>query len=162
MSKTTNRRRFRNYLIDRRYQLYYPGTWIVMVGLALMNFVVISLLTQGAAGGGDASSLTPLRWLSKANAALILLASAWMGFSSILHSHRIAGAMFSISRTLAKVLEGDSEAEVRLRKEDFSSDIAEQINDLIKLLRSYEAQSGGSATSEGTGGEAPADADGDQ
>lgn len=140
MSISAKNRR-RRLLIDRRYQLYYPVTWIGMVALALLNFVLLNLLISSPEARSE-SLLAVMRTVSKANAAAILLASGWMGFASILHSHRIAGAMYNISRTIQRVLEGDMDAEVRLRKEDFSTDVAGQINDLIALARGDRAETG--------------------
>jgi len=121
--------------------LYYPVTWIAMVALALVNFVLLNLLISSP-GPRSETLLAVMRIVSKANAAAILLASGWMGFASILHSHRIAGAMYNISRTIQRVLDGDLSAEVRLRKEDFSTDVADQINNLIALARRSRAPSG--------------------
>ena len=135
MADSPNKRSFKNFLIDKQYQLYYPCTWIVMVALALTNFVVINMLLKV-----EGPMLAALPVLAKVSAALILLTSVWMGFSSIRHSHRIAGAMYNISRTLAKVLAGDYQACVKLRKEDYPTDVADQINELIGLLRSREAE----------------------
>ena len=150
MSISAKNRR-RRLLIDRRYQLYYPVTWIGMVALALLNFVLLNLLISSPEARSE-SLLAVMRTVSKANAAAILLASGWMGFASILHSHRIAGAMYNISRTIQRVLEGEMDAEVRLRKEDFSTDVAGQINDLIALAREYRAKPG----------EVPAEGEGEQ
>ena len=127
-----NRRK--QVLIDKRYQLYYPITWILMVGFSLANFVCVNVLLSGSGAIGSESLEAALRIAAKVIAAVILLASAWMGFASVLHSHRIAGAMFNVSRTLGRVMDGDYTAEVRLRKEDFSAGLAEQINALIALV----------------------------
>lgn len=127
-----NRRK--QVLIDKRYQLYYPITWILMVGFSLANFVCVNVLLSGSEAIGNESLEAGMKIAAKVIAAVILLASAWLGFASVLHSHRIAGAMFNISRTLSRVLDGDDTAEVRLRKEDFSTTLAEQINALIGLV----------------------------
>ena len=127
--------RRKRFLIDKRYQLYYPITWIVMVALALVNFLIVHMLVV-AAGRPDGTELVAVAAIfAKSTSAIIMLTSVWMGFASILHSHRIAGAMFNINRTLQRVLEGDLDVKVRLRKEDFSTDVAEKINELIARLR---------------------------
>ncbi len=145
MPDKEERRRFKNFLIDKQYQLYYPGTWILMVAFALVNFVIVNLLVQTEVAELDRGFFAILQMVGRANAALILLAGAWMGFSSIRHSHRIAGAIFNINRTVERVLEGDEKAEVRLRKEDFSTEIAANINELIRRLRECEARAEGAS-----------------
>ena len=111
-----------------------------MVGLALVNFVAVNVLLVTPGSGKEDSLMGVVRMVAKVDAAALLLASAWMGFASIIHSHRIAGAMYSISRTLKQVLSGDGDIEVRLRKEDFSTDVAKRINALIALVDEYKGK----------------------
>ncbi len=135
MESKQERRRWKNFLVDKRYQLYYTGAWIFMIALALVNYVAVSLLIEDAAPRADRAFFAVLQIVSKANAILLIAAAGWLGWLSVLHSHRLAGAVFSINRTLARVLEGDESAEVRIRKGDFSSELADRTNQLIRRLR---------------------------
>ena len=132
--------RRRRFLIDKGYQLYYPLTWIAMVGLALVNFVMVNVLLVIRPPVQGDSLIGMVRIVAKVDAAVLLLASAWMGFASILHSHRIAGAIYNISRALKRVIAGDTDVEIRLRKEDFSTHVAQQINALIAQVEDYRGR----------------------
>ena len=56
-------------------------------------------------------------------------------FSAIRFSHRFAGPMIRVRRTLNQLAQGETPPKVVFRNNDFWSDIADDINEIAALLR---------------------------
>jgi methyl-accepting chemotaxis protein len=61
----------------------------------------------------------------------------FFGAISIFISHRIAGPLYRIKRSLSKVTQGDLSVVVKLRKWDDLKDLAEHVNILVDELRTF-------------------------
>ena len=56
---------------------------------------------------------------------------------TILISHRLAGPLFRIQRTIDEVVRGEDAEDIRLRKNDELKELAEKINELIGVIRKF-------------------------
>lgn len=65
-----------------------------------------------------------------ANNLMLMLVISFMG---IRFSHRIAGPIWNINRSLDLAAQGHLEREIRLRKQDFFHDTAEKMNRVLRL-----------------------------
>jgi signal transduction histidine kinase len=54
---------------------------------------------------------------------------------SIVISHRLAGPIFSMERTIDRIVHGEKVEFIRLRKNDELKGLAEKINELITLIK---------------------------
>lgn len=58
---------------------------------------------------------------------------------SIIFSHRIAGPVYRLERTLDMVIKGEDVGDIKLRKGDELQELAARINDLIHILKKAKA-----------------------
>lgn len=148
------KRRLRNYLLDRRFQLKYAG---MVVGVTL---VVSSALGYYAyhhsKGQTEALSvqmamqpdLDPevqgdLRGWARAQDQKVALAIAFgililavaIGATAIVVTHRVVGPAFRLKRTFADVASGPLVVRGRLRKGDELQDVFEAFESLVTTLR---------------------------
>lgn len=54
---------------------------------------------------------------------------------AILFSHRIAGPLYRLERTLDKVIQGEDVEYIQLRKKDELKDLAGRINEIIAIIK---------------------------
>jgi signal transduction histidine kinase len=64
----------------------------------------------------------------------LLLITPLVGILAIVLSHRIAGPIFRIKKTLDEIIKGDYSKRLHLRNTDELQDVAESINNLMELL----------------------------
>ena len=132
------------YLIKSRMQL----------GLALRFFIVIAMLFAFAGFEAYitiwpvASEFVPDVSLELMNR-LIMMRFLYFVFPilfvitavTVIFSHRIAGPVYRIERTLDNLVEGDEVECIRLRRGDELTGLAERINKLILLIREHRKTS---------------------
>jgi methyl-accepting chemotaxis protein len=133
----------KNYFIEKRFQIKYMLLTILLLFVYSFIFIVIIFAPY---------MLTlyfnyPL--VEKAEAAraiLILHAKVWPGIAtiiilfgaiSIFITHKIAGPLYRLKKTLSQVTDGDLNIVVKLRKWDDLKDLAEHVNILIGELRTF-------------------------
>jgi signal transduction histidine kinase len=58
---------------------------------------------------------------------------------TILVSHRVAGPLFRIKRTIDEVVRGEDVEDIKLRKKDELKSLAAKVNELIALVRKLRA-----------------------
>lgn len=58
---------------------------------------------------------------------------------SIIFSHRIAGPVYRLERTLDMVIKGEDVRDIKLRKGDELQELAARINDLIHIVKKVKA-----------------------
>jgi len=129
--------RRRKYIIQRGLQFRYIG---LVFGLALIVSIVTGW-TVFATGwyflGEKLASVYPqgrlIYVLRATNLALIrnlLLVSPLIFILGLLFSHRIAGPVYRISKTLEEITKGNLGLKIKLRKGDELVDLADMINNL--------------------------------
>ena len=96
----------------------------------------------------------------------MLVATAYMLFSALRFSHRIAGPMYNVGKTLQRYRDGDAEARIILREHDYLVEIQDHVNAFLNWLREHPPQGYvpmEKSTSEGEGaGESEAKTEGEE
>jgi methyl-accepting chemotaxis protein len=133
----------KNYFIEREFQTKYLLLTIIMLLAYTLLFVTIIFAPY------ILKLYLNYPLAEKAEAAKVLLflhGTVWpwiggvilfFGAFSIFISHKIAGPLFRIKKTLAQMTEGDLNTSVRLRKWDDLKDLAQHVNHLIEELRNF-------------------------
>lgn len=70
----------------------------------------------------------------RANGVYIILAGAVMSIISIYFSHRVAGPIFRLEKSMGEIAKGDLSFTVRLRSRDEGRELAVKMNEMIKAL----------------------------
>ena len=133
----------KNYFIEKRFQIKYMLLTMLLLLVYSFIFVVIIFAPY---------MLTlyfnyPLVEKTEAARAILLLhAKVWPGISivillfgavSIFITHKIAGPLYRLKKSLSQVTEGNLNVVVKLRKWDDLQDLAEHVNILIEELRTF-------------------------
>lgn len=133
----------KNYFIEKKFQTKYLLLTIIM--LLIYTFLFVTIIF--------APYILKLYFnyplAEKAEAAKVLLllhGTVWpwiggvilfFGAVSILISHKIAGPLFRMKKTLSQLTEGNLNTSIRLRKWDDLQDLADHINLLTEELRNF-------------------------
>ena len=126
----------KQYWIDHKSQLQLGIELMVLpfsgVLFAWCSYMVLDelvytrqLLLYAADNG---ASQDYWRWLGMA--LLFMFNFGFFGIISILFSHRITGAAYSIKQSIKKMINGDLRNPIKLRNNDYLHDVAELINQL--------------------------------
>jgi len=133
----------KNYLIEKHFQIKYM--LLTMLLLLVYSFIFIAIIFAPY-------MLTlyfnyPLVEKTEAARAILLLhAKVWPGIGivillfgavSIFITHKIAGPLYRLKKSLSQVTEGNLNVVVKLRKWDDLQDLAEHVNILIGELRTF-------------------------
>jgi signal transduction histidine kinase len=124
----------RQIVVDRTFQLEFLRLWLV-VGLGLIAISAVFYLFArkflGAQGQMDPIALRVILGMS----VFIVLFCVLMGTLSIAMAHRVAGAAYRIERSLDRMLEGNFQEPIQLRKGDYLTRIADRLNVLQESAR---------------------------
>lgn len=133
----------KNYFIEKRFQLKYMLLTMILLLVYSFIFVIIIFAPYMLTLYFD----YPLAEKAEAARALLLLnAKVWPGIGvvillfgavSIFISHKVAGPLFRLKKTLSQVTEGNLNVLVKLRKWDDLQDLADHLNILIEELRTF-------------------------
>ncbi|MGD0280127.1 MAG: hypothetical protein ABSC11_12570 [Smithella sp.] len=133
----------KNYFIEKRFQLKYMLLTVILLLVYSFIFVIIIFSPYMLTLYFD----YPLAEKAEAARALLLLnARVWPGIGvvillfgavSIFISHKVAGPLFRLKKTLSQVTEGNLNVVVKLRKWDDLQDLADHLNILIEELRTF-------------------------
>lgn len=130
------------FLIDREYQWRYLSTWLIMtlayVLLILLVMYVGLKITRETSANPDSITTVQLSKLLQYNAVFVILLTIFLGLITVLLSHRVAGPAYRLVLSMRRILGGDYNFKVKLRKKDYLQDVAAQMNDLIDDLRMRE------------------------
>jgi methyl-accepting chemotaxis protein len=139
MIMTNNQRR--NYYIDKKFQTKYVLLTILLLTIYTFIFIMIIFAPY---------ILTlyfsyPLAEKAEAARVILLLhGKVWpwigaviltFGVLSIFVTHKVAGPLFRLKKSIAEVADGSLDMTVRLRKWDDLHDLAKEVNKLIEELR---------------------------
>jgi methyl-accepting chemotaxis protein len=133
----------KNYFIEKKFQTKYLLLTIIMLLAYTLLFVTIIFAPYML----KLYLNYPLTEKAEAAKVLLLLhGTVWpwiggvilfFGAVSIFISHKIAGPLFRMKKTLSQVTEGNLNASIKLRKWDDLKDLADHINLLIEQLRDF-------------------------
>ena len=133
----------KNYFIEKKFQAKYAMLTVLMLLTYTFLFLVVIFLPYILTLYFD----YPI--IEKADAARVLLllhGTIWpwigviilfFGIASIFISHKVAGPLFRLKKSLTQVTQGDLSVVIKLRKWDDLKDLAEHTNLLIEELRTF-------------------------
>jgi methyl-accepting chemotaxis protein len=133
----------RNYFIEKKFQTKY----MLLTSLMLFSYTLLFIAIIFAPYMLTLYLDYPLAEKAEAARALLLLHAKiwpWIGaiiliyaVVSIFISHKVAGPLFRLKRSLAMIAAGNLDIVIRLRKWDDLKDLAEHINLLTEELRTF-------------------------
>ena len=134
----------RTYYIEKKFQTKYILLTIFLLLTYTFAFIIIIFSPYILTLSLDFYSLS-----EKAEAArtlLLLHSKVWPGIGgiillfgalSIFITHKIAGPLYRLKKSLAMIVEGNLDVKVKLRKGDDLKDLAEHFNMLAEELRTF-------------------------
>jgi methyl-accepting chemotaxis protein len=135
----------RNYFIEKKFQAKYILLTILLLLFYTFLFVVLIFSPYIFTLYFD----YPLAEKAEASRAMLLLHSTiWpklgliifvFSIASIFITHKVAGPVYRLKKSIAQVTEGDLSVVIKLRKGDDLKDLAEHINLLIANMRNFVA-----------------------
>jgi len=137
------KRRFSNYLINERMQLTLTLRFLVLsllftIFIGLMMFFVIWPVVRIYIPPALVSVMIQ-QLISKLYSTSFILLIIIAGFSIIL-THRIAGPVYNLEKTLERLNEGEDVNLIRLRDGDELQELASKINQVIVHMKQYRNQ----------------------
>ncbi|MBI2933293.1 MAG: hypothetical protein HYY16_16740 [Planctomycetes bacterium] len=132
MTQTSQVRR-RNFVIDLPFQLSYAHLWawaaVIVIALFGWAYYCASYLLVPETGSIMVQFMIGI-------GVFFLLFCFLMGVVTLRKTHRVAGAAFSIERSLRRLRNNDLETPVQLRRGDYLKEVAQAFDDLrVNLLR---------------------------
>jgi methyl-accepting chemotaxis protein len=134
----------RTYYIEKKFQTKYILLTIFLLLAYTFAFIIIIFSPYILTLYFDFYSLS-----EKADAArtlLILHAKVWPGIAgiillfgalSIFITHKIAGPLYRLKKTISEIINGNLDVKVKLRKNDDLKDLAEHVNMLAEELKTF-------------------------
>lgn len=131
IKKTTHKRR--NYFINKQVQGVYALFLIMSVGIISL-LVSMEILRSfyhsfGGVSGESFFSNIDLFFVIKV-VILLSLGSLVIGGLSLFASHRIAGPIFRLNKSLKNITKGNYDERLSFRKNDYFQEIAKNFNDM--------------------------------
>jgi methyl-accepting chemotaxis protein len=133
----------RNYYIQKKFQTKY----LLLTILLLLSYTFIFIVVIFAPYMFTLYFDYPLAEKAEAAKALLLLhGTVWPGIGgvillfgiiSIFISHKIAGPLYRLKKSLSLITEGNLNIKINLRKWDDLKDLAEHINMLVEEFRTF-------------------------
>lgn len=133
----------KNYFIEKKFQTKY----LLLTLLLLLSYTFIFIVVIFAPYILTLYFDYPLSEKNEAARALLLLhGTVWPSIGgvilffcliSVFISHKVAGPLFRLKKSLVKVTQGDLDVVIKLRKWDDLKDLAGHINTLIEELRTF-------------------------
>ena len=138
----------RRYLIDPRRQLRTTATTttLTIVLLLVINLGFAFLRTsQSEFLAAVAPQLTSLIEEQDATFSLAMIVISLglviaVGLTTIVQTHRTAGAVFAVRQRLERVREGDLQVTLKLRHQDNLQDLETPFNEMVRALRRRSLQ----------------------
>ena len=127
-----------NYLINKKFQLAFAAKFVLIITLmsAFIGFQLYAIVwpvvsrfvpEQAMAFITHQIIFRGILFLSLAALLIIVIA--------IVISQRVAGPIFSMERTIDRIVQGEKVEFIRLRKNDELKGLAEKINGLITIIK---------------------------
>jgi len=127
-----------NYLINTKFQLAFAARLALITTLfsAFIGFQIYAIVWPVVSRFVPEQTIALIRHQIIFRGILFLsLAALLIIVISIIISHRVAGPIFSMERTVDRVVRGESVEFIRLRKNDELKGLAEKINGLITIIK---------------------------
>ncbi len=131
MGKQFRRRRL---IVDRQMQsriiaqVAWPAALCVMVSVTLMGLFCARVTAKAIEANVEIDGVATMLL---ACLGFLLVSSGLFLFNCLKVSHRVAGPIYRIRAVLAAVRAGEPTLRIRLRKEDFLGDLAEDLNTFL-------------------------------
>lgn len=131
-----------HYFIDRTFQgqhvfySYILALIVIILFIGLFTFFTSDALTIVYSRNDLQLERTPLILLKKILLIawiLLIPGGIWISLRTILVSHRVAGPLFKLEKTLDEMCLGKIGEKIYLRQKDHCKDLAEKINVLNKI-----------------------------
>jgi len=137
------KRRFSNYLINERMQLtltfrFLALSLIFTIFIGLLMFFVIWPVVRVYIPSALVSVLIQ-QLISKLYSTSFILLIVIAGFSIIL-THRIAGPVYNLEKTLEQLNQGEDVKLIKLRDGDELQELAKKINKVILYMRQFHTK----------------------
>ncbi len=129
--------------IDKRFQTRFSLSWIALsylLGLVMAilgsvgTYLYRDLIQSGKLDASQGLTHAVLAFVA-CNVVFVFWLMIAVIILSILHSHRVAGAIYRMSTGVDKVMDGDLDHSIDLRPKDHFKDLATKLNSLIASLR---------------------------
>jgi len=140
MAQKKIKRRFSNYLINERMQLTLTFRFLI---LSLLFTVIIGMLMFFVIWPVVRIYIPPAlvsvmlqQLISKLYSTSFILLIIIAGFS-IVFTHRIAGPVYNLEKTLEKLNQGEDVNLIKLRDGDELQDLATKINEVIMHIKQF-------------------------
>ena len=139
------KRRVRNYFIKKDYQgrfafvIFTSAILSCLLLLSLLAFFSADTMTISYVNNDIQFGRTPWMLFKSAAAAnwlFLLIGGTLLVIAAIIGTHRIAGPLFRLERSLTSMIEGDLTETLSLRQKDEGKDLAEKLNNFNTLLSS--------------------------
>ncbi|MBI2190916.1 MAG: hypothetical protein HYU36_02890 [Planctomycetes bacterium] len=136
-------RRF-HYWVDHEIQWPFTVTILIVMGFsavagAIMAFCVSVLAAATEEGIWPLGYLPPGAANTLAIALLMLAFMTLMVIYGILASHKIAGPLVAVRRTLRRIREGDFSRPITIRRDDWIHDLVDDLNETFAVLKERNA-----------------------
>lgn len=115
----------------------WPAALAVLVGVSVLGVLASNLGQEAALAGVELPSLSVVM---TAAFAFVILTAVFIVVVAVRFSHRVAGPIFAIRKTLRASLDGDRDARVRLRSNDFLVDLVDDLNALLEQRAAAEPE----------------------
>lgn len=126
------------YLINKKFQLAFAAKFALISTLfsAFIGFQLYAIIWPVVSQFVPEQTIAFVRHQLFFRGILFLsLAALLIIVISIVISHRVAGPIFSMERTIDKVVQGEKIEFIRLRKNDELRGLSEKINGLITIIK---------------------------
>lgn len=137
------RKKRRKYLVDKDFQSSYSFTWLLLsycLALAVGFFSVTGTIIYYKYIQTEVYASNPnVQWAIIAFFMSGIVLIFWMVIVivivSVMHSHRVAGAVYRMRADIREVLHGDYNLKITLREKDYFKELSEYINEVIAKLK---------------------------
>jgi methyl-accepting chemotaxis protein len=136
-----------NFLINKKFQLkfaFYVCSWIFALSMVypiiIYNIFEYFLQLMAQSGGVAHGGLTVEKIKAVENQVLLLLGVLQLLFLgitfmlSIFLSHRIAGPLYKLKKSMSEVARGNMDVRISFRKNDHFMELQDTFNDMIQHL----------------------------
>jgi hypothetical protein len=126
------------YLINKRMQLglTFRFVFLTSVFAAFMGFEAYTTIWPAVSGAIPEHLINAVRHLIFTRFLLFLIPISFVitGFS-IIFSHRIAGPLSRIEKTLGQLIGGEDVEYIRIRKKDELKELVARLNEVIRIVK---------------------------
>ncbi len=139
------KRKVKNYFIKKDYQgrfafvIFAAAILSCLLLLSLLAFFSADTMTISYSNNDLQFGRTPWMLFKSAAAAnwlFLLIGGTLLVLTAIIGTHRIAGPLYRLERSLTSMTEGDLSDTIYLRQKDEGKELAQKINDFNALLSS--------------------------